>query len=335
MRDAQTMVEQILAFGERKVTGEVVALLLGASDRVLHRRLIEALVARDAAAAVAVVRELYRGGKELERASQGVLTLIHHLALAASLGTTAVIDDVSEEERQWIASTAAQQESAEWLRLFDFWNRQHDLIVRSDYALMLFEVSVLMAASLPAMEDLRAFFAQLKQEPSGTLAAPRRHTEAATPSRESAPRRSSPVETTPVAEPAPVRPAASTAPLVSGWREFLESYQKEDPFLVTPLKVAPYQEEADGVTITLSKVLDRTIGDRRETLIEAFAARTGGKKLSFVVADRPGAGRSVAAEEKREADAQDAKDIEEIRNDPVVKQIEQLGFELKKIRKDS
>jgi len=120
---------------------------------------------------------------------------------------------------------------------------------------------------------------------------------------------------------------------VHGWREFLDRYQKEDPILGYPLKNAIYEEFPDRVEVTMNKVLAKTIGDKKSVISERFAALTGGKKLVFLTADKKEEGRSVAEEEKREEEAQDAKTREEVRNDPTVKSLEQLGFELKKIGK--
>ncbi len=326
MRDAQTLVEQMLAFGERKVTEEVVSLTLGTSDRVLIRRLVEAMIDRDKKSAIAVVHEIYRNGKALERASQDLLTLVHSLSLAASLGSPAALD-ASDEEKQWIEQTAKRQESVEWLRLFDFWNRQHDLIVRSDHALMLFEVSVLMAAAFPAMEDLRTFLETLKK---GTVSAPAARPAAPVAAPAETRRASAPAENIPDTAPSATGTAATK---VSGWREFLDHLQKEDPLLGPPLKNAVYEEFPDRVEVTLNKTLDKALGDKRQAVSERFAALTGGKSLTFVAADRKEKSRSVAEEEKREEEEQDAKIREEVRNDPAVKAVEQLGFELKKINK--
>ncbi len=321
MRDAQTIVEQMLAFGDRKVTKEVVSLILGTTDRTLVRRFVEALATRDSRGAVAAVHEIYRSGKALERASQDILTLIHHLSLAASLGSTTDLD-ASDEEKRWIEETAQRQGSVEWLRLFDFWNRQHDLIVRSDYALMLFEVSALMAASFPTMEDIRTFLDMVRKgTPSPTFPAPGAHTSSVPPK---APR---PVETA-------TNPPGDKSDKTAGWREFLDHFQKEDSFLGLALKSARYREFPDRVEVTVNKTLDQMLNDgKRSTVANQFAAFSGGKKLSFIATPPAENSRSVVEEEKREEEEQNAKAREEVRNDPTVKVVEQLGFELKKIGK--
>jgi len=322
MRDAQTLVEQMLAFGERRVTSDVVSLLLGMSDRSLTLRLIESLVARDADTAVKTVREIYRSGKALERVSQSMLTTIHQVALVSALGNATMIEDAPEEEKRWLETTAQKQNTAEWLRLFDFWNKQHELIVRSDYVLMLFEASILMASAFPAMEDVRSFLETILKRNVGATAG-----EAPTAVSLSAPPSPSSLQQTGTAP-------QSSETRVTTWREFLNFYSREDPWLVAGLSNAPYDEHAEEVVVKTNKALDALLKEKRQTLIERFAALTGGKRLSFE-SEKKGIGRSVAEEDQIEEEKQTAQIQSELRQDPAVRQMEQLGFVLKKIGKNT
>ncbi|HOW52230.1 MAG TPA: DNA polymerase III subunit gamma/tau [bacterium] len=335
MRDAQTLVEQMLAFGERQVTCPVVSLILGTSDRKLIRDIVTALAARDANGAVAAVRGIYESGKALEKASRDVLLTLHQLVLASSLADDHFIE-APEEEKKWVRETAKKLSAPDWLRLFDYWNGEHDAIVRSDYSLMLFEVAVVIAASFPAMADIRELIDRVDGAPAAGLA-PKAELHAA-PKSDPKPvvEKPQPVTAPVIPMPAPVEKKKETPPVkeeppVAGWREFVERFAGEDPMLASGLKAAKCVEEERLVTVQMSTALEAAIGPKRGAIERRYAALTGGKQLRFE-AEVTG-GRAVTEQEAKEEADKIAKMKEEIRKDGTLQDIEQLGFDLKKIVK--
>lgn len=341
MRDAQTLVEQMLAFGERQVTCAVVSLILGTSDRTLIRDIVTAIADRDANGAVAAVRAIYQSGKALEKAARDVLLTLHHLVLASALADDRFIE-APDEEKKWARETAKKLSLPDWQRLFNYWNGEHDTIVRSDYSLMLFEVAVVIAASFPAMADIRELLDRVDGAPasaqgSGGQAAPKSE-----PKPQPVPVIPQPVATPKAApvipmvppvekkkEPAPAVPKEE--PPVAGWREFLDRFAGEDPMLASGLKAAKCVEEERLVTVRMSTALEAAIGPKRGAIEKRYAALTGGKQLRFE-AEVTG-GRAVTEQEAQEEAEKTAKMKEEIRKDGAVKEMEQLGFDLKKIVK--
>ncbi len=335
MRDAQTLVEQMLAFGERQVTCAVVSLILGTSDRKLIRDIVTALAARDANGAVAAVRGIYESGKALEKASRDVLLTLHHLVLASSLADDRFIE-APDEEKKWVRETAKKLSAPDWLRLFDYWNGEHDAIVRSDYSLMLFEVAVVIAASFPAMVDIRELLDRVDGAPAA--ASPKAEPVVAAP--KPAPvipmvppveKKKTPEPVAPKEAPKKETPPVKEEPPVAGWREFLDRFAGEDPMLASGLKAAKCVEEGNLVTVQLSKALEAAIGPKRTAVERRYAALTGGKKLKFEA--EVAGGRAVTEEEAKEDAEKTAKMKDEIRKDGTVKDMEQLGFDLKKIVK--
>ncbi len=339
MRDAQTLVEQLLAFGERQVTCAVVSLILGTSDRTLIRDIVTAIADRDANGAVAAVRAIYQSGKALEKAARDVLLTLHHLVLASALADDRFIE-APDEEKKWARETAKKLSLPDWQRLFNYWNGEHDAIVRSDYSLMLFEVAVVIAASFPAMADIRELLDRMDGAPAA--ANPKTEPAAAAPKpapvipmvppaeKKKTPEPVAPKEApkeAPKKEPPPVK----EEPSVAGWREFLDRFAAEDPMLASGLKAAKCVEEERLVTVRMSTALEAAIGPKRGAIEKRYAALTGGKSLRFE-AEVTG-GRAVTEQEAQEEADKTAKMKEEIRKDGTLKEMEQLGFDLKKIVK--
>ncbi|HNT28871.1 MAG TPA: DNA polymerase III subunit gamma/tau, partial [bacterium] len=332
MRDAQTLVEQMLAFGERTITGTVVTTILGISDRALIRGIVEAVARRDADAAVTRVREIYASGKALEKAARDVLFTLHQLVLASSLSDDRFLE-ASDEERRWVRESARLLTPADWLRLFDLWSKESDRILRSEYPLLLFEISVVLAASLPVMTDLRTLLDTLRDAP---VPAARSHEPA--PAIQNEPPRGAPKTTQPTARTAePVPPPSPTTtpkaepiapPTVTGWRDFVERLAQEEPMTGGALKTVTALEKAGTVTVQIPQATKALLDPKKEMLTARFAELTGGRKLRF--ADEMSEGTSVAQQETKEEKEKNAKIREEVRNDPTVKKTEQAGFDFKK-----
>lgn len=340
MRDAQTLVEQMLAFGERTITDTVVTTILGISDRALIRGIVEAVARRDADAAVAKVRDIYASGKALEKAARDVLFTLHQLVLASSLSDDRFIE-ASDEERRWLRESAGLLAPADWLRLFDLWTKESDRILRSEYPLLLFEISVILAASLPVMTDLRALLDTLRD-----ASAPVSRSPEPAPATQNEPPKAAPKVTRPTArtaEPTPPSvptPAPTTTPTpapkdgptsppaVTGWRDFVERLAQEEPMTGGALKTVTALEKAGTVTVQIPQATKALLDPKKEALVARFAELTGGRKLRF--ADEVSEGTSVAQQETKEEKEKNAKIREKIRNDPTVKKTEQIGLDFKK-----
>src|SRR5689334_20326925 len=73
MRDAMSLLDQVIAFSGQKMTADDVARVLGVADRKILHELATALVTGDAAAAVRVVDRLAQQGFDLAHVSKDVL----------------------------------------------------------------------------------------------------------------------------------------------------------------------------------------------------------------------------------------------------------------------
>lgn len=333
MRDAQTLVEQMLAFGERTITDTVVTTILGISDRALIRGIVEAVARRDTDAAVAKVREIYASGKALEKAARDVLFTLHQLVLASSLSDDRFIE-ASDEERRWLRESAGLLAPADWLRLFDLWTKESDRILRSEYPLLLFEISVILAASLPMMTDLRALLDTLRDTPTQAPLSPEPPPVIKSEPLKTVAKAARPVAKTPEPAPAPAsatplpKPESTPPPAVTGWRDFVERLAQEEPLTGGALKTVTALEKAGTVTVQIPQATKALLDPKKEMLAARFAELTGGRKLRF--ADEVSEGTSVAQQETKEEKEKNTKIREEIRNDPLVKKTEQAGFDFKK-----
>jgi DNA polymerase-3 subunit gamma/tau len=118
-RDAVSTLDQLAAASEGKVTVQTVLRLLGAVDEEALFRLVDLVVARDTAGALAYVEELCEQGQDPGRLVNDLLEHLRHLLLVQHLGRAPDTLPVTEETRERLHAQANQLGEATALRLCD------------------------------------------------------------------------------------------------------------------------------------------------------------------------------------------------------------------------
>jgi len=162
MRDSQTILEQLLTFSEGSITEKAVASILGNSDKNTLRSILKSLVERDEREVTRLARDILYSGASVEKAAKDLLYIIHDLLLYSKLNDISFIE-ASDEEKKWIISLASKQSSSDWIRLFNFWNGEYIRIKDSEFAFMIFEVSLICASTFTVMSDFKEFISMFKK----------------------------------------------------------------------------------------------------------------------------------------------------------------------------
>ncbi|MDH4192450.1 MAG: DNA polymerase III subunit gamma/tau, partial [Betaproteobacteria bacterium] len=114
MRDALSLLDQAIAHGGGRIGVEGVREMLGAIDESYLFRLLDAVAARDAAAAIAVAAEMQERSLSFDHALADLGSILVRVAVAQSI-PEALEDDMPERER--ISALAARLE-AETVQLY-------------------------------------------------------------------------------------------------------------------------------------------------------------------------------------------------------------------------
>ena len=337
MRDSQTILEQLVTFGGGKVTETEISMILGASDKKQLRGIIESIAKHDSTSAVSLVREIYKGGKSIEKAARDILSLLHGILLFSELGNGSFIE-APAEEIDWIKSCSELASTPDWTRLFRFWNSEYEGIKSSDFSLMLFEVAVITACSFPTMNDFRSFaksiastvasvpqngqFSEKKTvEPVETVQnQPQiRQKEAEIPEKveEKSEKREESVQKTPENEANPEL-----------WRDFTESFREKDAFLYGRLMSFPYHEDDSSVSVTVTVTLasdGEGFAQRLKSLFDSFAR---GRK-EFSVKFEKGGEASIFNEDELRRMGELEKRKKNMTESDAVKAALDMGFEIK------
>jgi DNA polymerase-3 subunit gamma/tau len=138
MRDAMSLLDQVIAFSGDKLSGADVTRVLGVADRKILHELGTALVAGDAAACIGVVDRLAQQGFDLPHVAKDILAHLRNLVVAKVCAAQAAdagpslkeLLDLADEEIADVVAQAARAEIDDLSRLFQGFSRAYDDVVR-------------------------------------------------------------------------------------------------------------------------------------------------------------------------------------------------------------
>jgi DNA polymerase-3 subunit gamma/tau len=177
MRDAMSLLDQVIAFSGNRLTSEDVTQVLGVADRKILHELATALTTGDAAACIEVVRRLADQGFDLAQVAQDISRHLRNLVVAKVCGdqpseqpTLRDLLDLADEEVRDVVDLASRAETDDLSRLFQGFSRAYDEIVRSGQPRPALEMALVRLARRPALlplDELLARVGDLERRLSG------------------------------------------------------------------------------------------------------------------------------------------------------------------------
>jgi DNA polymerase-3 subunit gamma/tau len=155
MRDAERMLETAIATSSGKVTEAEVASSLGVASRTTVLKLADAIMSKNAAGALAHVRELASRGANLESLGRDLLETLRNLAVAKlpAGDSESPLDDIPDHEVAELKRLAGGASARDIMRLFHLMADSQEQILKSPYPDLLLEMAVVRMASLAAVID--------------------------------------------------------------------------------------------------------------------------------------------------------------------------------------
>jgi len=251
MRDAQSLLDQVMAFAGKDIRDEDVARALGLADRKLLYAVAEALVDRNPRRAVELLNELHLYGYDLRRFARELLEHFRNLSVAQLLPEGDLLADLPDEERAEVGRQAAKVSREDLDRAFRLLVTTEGEVARVPYPKLVMEMALLKLATLTpviAVEEILERMEELERrlgsargstgEP-GPQPAPK--TTAAAPRQRPAPVRSE----------APMPAAASrTAATNRTWQDFLD-FVRTEKVTLSPYLESARPPELDGTVVAL------------------------------------------------------------------------------------
>jgi DNA polymerase III subunit gamma/tau len=178
MRDAMSLLDQVIAFSGLELTGNDVTRVLGVADRKVLHELASALVTGDAAACLGVVERLAQHGFDLPHVARDMLQHLRNLVVAkvcaAEKGRSAQpagsasggpslreLLDLADEEIGEVVELASRAEVDDLSRLFQGFSRAFDEIVKSGQPRTALEMALVRLARRPPLLPLDELLARV------------------------------------------------------------------------------------------------------------------------------------------------------------------------------
>jgi DNA polymerase-3 subunit gamma/tau len=286
LRDAQSLLEQVLTAADGAVDVGTVRALLGAADRRLVVDVADAILGSDPAAVVRRLGELHAHGYDPQRFCRDLLEHFRDLAVLRTTGDLTLLADLPEAEVRALATQAERRSSDDLQRFFQ-------LLLRADEALavpartvdprLVLEMCAVRLATLPPLLPVDEVLGRLESLTGGAppAAAP-------------------PVAKNVRRDEEPSRGAAAGGL----WEQLLERVQRDKKALYMALATGRLiAAEGDALRIGVENEAMRRELSRRETLehLRACAREIVGRDVTVEIGPLPAdrAGEAPLAEARR------------------------------------
>jgi DNA polymerase-3 subunit gamma/tau len=309
MRDALSMLDQCLSFGDGAVTAVRVREILGLAGDERYAEVLALVAERRPAAVFPLVEQLMDAGADLAEFMGGVGEMLRAL-LMVQLG--AEPEDLTEAMRETLNRYRDQFTAGDVLRMLKLLADNETAVRRSGNPRLVVETLLLRWAMLDRIVDLAQVIQGGPTGGSGGAAEPRR---AATPSRaasrQPAPRANAPppdAAAPPTATPVPAPPAAefSVAALRSVWPAVVAAVRERRPFLGEAIATAePAEAAPPWLTVRIAQSGGLFVQPLQEqaAVVEEVLSRVVGQPLRLRVTSGPPAEAGAPAPPRRMSDA--------------------------------
>ena len=232
VRDALSLLDRVISFAGDEADQKMVADCLGIADRKWLVDLVRALLAGDAAAALAVVSDIHNYGYDMRAFTAELLNTVRDMTVVKLCGPGARSVELSDSEAKSLARIGADQSVTALQRIFQILLKASDDVAQSRHPRLVLEMAVVRASTvleLQAVPELLERLQALEQRltAGGVMLPP---PQPASPARSPSPSRPAP-QAQPAPQPAPSPPMRAAAPR--------EVQARPEPPLAEPPPVEP------------------------------------------------------------------------------------------------
>jgi DNA polymerase-3 subunit gamma/tau len=298
VRDALSLLDQVIAFSGRAITAADVATVLGLSDTNFFARLVDLIAAGDHGGILEALQEAAESGRDFKMLYRDLLGFVRNLLLVAGGAPEAMLA-ASPEDLAAIRDSAGKFSYSELLRIANLLLRDDETVNRAEHQRLAVEIALLKAATFPRLRSVEEVLAGGSGvAESRGLAAPKAATRA---------------------RPETSRPRDSAT---TDANDFLDRVTKTRPLIAGYLAGAKsHRREGDRLIFTFdSKLAADSVADAKASL-EQLASEVFGAPTTIEI---------VTADDAPRADAKQSP----LRDDPILQAFKKhLGGEIVETRR--
>jgi DNA polymerase-3 subunit gamma/tau len=161
MRDAMSLLDQVIAWGGAELRGDDVARVLGVASRKVLHDLASALVAGDGVRCLEITGDLANQGYDMAHVAKDFLALLRDLVVARVCKEPGDLIDLPDEEQRDVQALAARSDPDDLLRLHQGFSRAFDEVIKSGQPRAALEMLLLRLARRPALVPIDDLVARL------------------------------------------------------------------------------------------------------------------------------------------------------------------------------
>jgi DNA polymerase-3 subunit gamma/tau len=161
MRDAMSVLDQVIAWGGQKLAGVEVARVLGVASHSVLYQLSSALLGGDAAGCLSIVAELANQGYDIAHVARDLLSLLRNLVVAKVVKEPEGLLDLPDEEASDVKRLAASADADDLSRLYHGFSQGFDEVVKSERPRMALEMLLVRMARRPPLLPIDDFVSRL------------------------------------------------------------------------------------------------------------------------------------------------------------------------------
>jgi DNA polymerase-3 subunit gamma/tau len=162
LRDAESLLDQVVSWSSGSVNEQTVQEALGVADRQALFRLAEVVLAQDPAAALRLASDLYQHGYDPRRLCHDLLEHFRNLVFVKVNPELAALADLPDHEITEVQQQASQPSLQDLQRLFTLALRAEEEVSRTAYAQLVVEMTLVKLASQPAVLPIDEALARLE-----------------------------------------------------------------------------------------------------------------------------------------------------------------------------
>jgi DNA polymerase-3 subunit gamma/tau len=292
VRDALSLLDQVIAFSGRSISAADVATVLGLSDSTFFARIAGLIADGDHGGILEALDEAAQSGRDFKTLYRDLLGFFRNLLLVAGRANEGLLA-VAPEDLPAIRTAAGKFSYSELLRIANLLLRDDETVNRAEHQRLAVEIAVLKAATFPrlrAVEEALASGGSVAAQPGGP-AAPKARARAL-PEKESD-RESVPRET---AQPHGSETATiesfiervqKARPLIGGYLGAAKSRRRDGSRLLLTFSDSFTADQVSGARATLEQLAAEVFGETMSIDVQLESAATAATAKSSLLRDDP------------------------------------------------
>ena len=162
MRDAQSLLDQVLSFSGDSVTEKEVAEILGFIDRSILYGILESTLSADPAGALSTLSKVAVYGYDVRTFANQLLEAVRNVALVVQVPDASKLLDLPDDEITRLGVLAKDRDASLLSQQFDILASAVDSIARSEQPMLLLEMAAVKMASVRPLVPVAALLSRLE-----------------------------------------------------------------------------------------------------------------------------------------------------------------------------